>query len=105
MLRTVTTKGNGAESKGFKVNETLSFAAKRVSKSDLFALRINANPKPHLLLQEGAGTCYITMAFSLRIRRTASSLFHQLLLLDLTVRPAQRKIVRRSRILIQIVRL
>jgi hypothetical protein len=47
----------------------------------------------------------ITMPFGLRMRNTASSLFHQLLLLDLTVSPAQRKIVRLLRRLIQIVRL
>jgi hypothetical protein len=45
------------------------------------------------------------MTFGLRMQRTASSLFHQLLLLDLTVSPAQRKIVRLLRRLIQIVRL
>jgi hypothetical protein len=44
------------------------------------------------------------MAFILRIRRAASSLSHQLLLLGLKV-PAQRKIVRWLRISTQIVRL
>ena len=50
---------------------------------------------------------YITMTFSLRMRRTVNSLFNQLLLssLDLTVPPVQRKIVRRLRTLTQIVRL
>jgi hypothetical protein len=45
------------------------------------------------------------MALGLRMQRTASSLFHQLVSLDLTVSPAQRKIVRPLRRLIQIVRL
>jgi hypothetical protein len=45
----------------------------------------------------------ITMAFTLRMRRTANSLSHELLLLGLKV-PAQRKIVRWLRILTRIVR-
>lgn len=49
---------------------------------------------------------YIMMAFSLRMRRAASSLFHPLPVVDLEVRPPlQRKIVRRLPILMEIVRL
>ena len=53
---------------------------------------------------ERAEKFHITMAFTLLMRTTASSLSHQLLLLGLKV-PAQRKIVRWLRISTQIVRL
>src|SRR5215813_8318452 len=53
------------------------------SEGDLKAWQINVAPVSE--------NVHITMTFSLRMRRTVSSLFHQLLLLDLTVRPVQRK--------------
>ena len=62
-----------------------------------------AETQPQLRLKE-TGRNHTMMASVLRRPIAASSLFHQLLLLDLIVAPTQRKIARRLRVLTQIAR-